>query len=182
MYGSGEARLTNSQDLILVNVPAAKLKDLLAEPLLKEFSPEPPAFLRGLVTCTETDYCNLALIDTKGTGKALAERMAQWFPNAPGITMHWSGCPAGCGNHQAADVGFQGAKARVNGEVVDAVSIFVGGRTGTDPRPGTKILELVPVDMLEEFLPVVLKNLDLLKQVSKDDEAERRVLMVPSLA
>ena len=33
--------------------------------------------------------------------------------------MHWSGCPAGCGNHAAADIGLLGKNVRVNGEVVE---------------------------------------------------------------
>ncbi|MBM3941356.1 MAG: ferredoxin--nitrite reductase [SAR202 cluster bacterium] len=180
-YGSGHVRLTNAQNAILVNVPQHRLTALLSEPLLRELSPVPSAFHRGLVTCTGVDYCNLALIETKGTGLALSNALARRFPGASNLTMHWSGCPAGCGNHQAADVGFQGAKARVNGQVVDAVSIFVGGRTGTEPKPGEKIMELIPVDMLEEVVPVVLRHLEVLKKVTRDSEAESRVLMVPVL-
>jgi ferredoxin-nitrite reductase len=181
VYGSGHVRLTNGQNAILVNVPGTKLTQLLGESLLREFSPQPQPFLRGLVTCTGVDYCNLALIETKNTGKALAQTLGQRFPGASSITMHWSGCPAGCGNHQAADIGFQGAKARAGGEIVDAVSIFVGGQTGTDPRPGEKIMELIPVNMLEEVLPVILKNLEVLRKVRRDHEAEERVLMVPTI-
>ncbi len=181
-YGSGEVRLTTAQNAILINVPETKVPRLLEEPLLREFSPIPHPFMRGLVTCTGTDYCNLALIETKSIGKKLAEFMVQQSPKGIPLTMHWSGCPAGCGNHQAADIGFQGAKVRVGEEVVDAVSIFVGGRTGTDPRPGEKIIELVPVAMLEEVIPLIVKNLDLLRKVRRDREAEERVVMVPALA
>jgi ferredoxin-nitrite reductase len=181
-YGSGQVRLTNGQNAILINVPEARLSPLMTEPMLREFSPQPSPFHRGLVTCTGVDYCNLALIETKATGMALSDALARKFPGASALTMHWSGCPAGCGNHQAADIGFQGAKARVNGKVVDAVSIFVGGRTGTDPKPGEKIMELIPVDMLEEVVPLVLKHLEVLKKVTRDVEAEARVLMVPALA
>jgi ferredoxin-nitrite reductase len=181
-YGSGHVRLTNGQNAILVNVPEHRLAALQAEPLLQELSPRPSPFHRGLVTCTGVDYCNLALIETKGIGLALSDELAKKFPAAADLTMHWSGCPAGCGNHQAADVGFQGAKARVNGQVVDAVSIFVGGRTGTDPKPGEKIMELIPVSMLGEVIPVVLQHLEILKKVTRDTEAESRVLMVPTIA
>jgi ferredoxin-nitrite reductase len=66
--------------------------------------------------------------------------------------MHWSGCPAGCGNHAAADIGLLGKNARINGEIVDAVDVFVGGRSGPDARPGTKILEDVPCDELPHVL------------------------------
>jgi ferredoxin-nitrite reductase len=179
-YGSGEIRLTTQQNAVLVNVPEPKLPALLAEPLLRTFSPQAHPFLRGLVTCTGTDYCNLALIETKAIGKRLAGSMAASISYKAPISINWSGCPAGCGNHQAADIGFQGAKVRVDGQVVDAVSIFVGGRTGTEPRVAEKIMELVPVDLLEELMPVLLKHLDTLKKVRKDHEAEERVLMVPA--
>ena len=181
-YGSGHVRLTTDQNALLINVPEARVPGLLTEALLKEFSPDPHPFMRGLVTCTGTDYCNLALIETKSIGKELAEAMVRRFPKGTPMTMHWSGCPAGCGNHQAADIGFQGAKARVGDEVVDAVSIYVGGRTGTDPRPGEKIMELVPVTMLAELMPVIIRNLTLLRQVQRDREVEERVLMVPAVA
>jgi ferredoxin-nitrite reductase len=180
-YGSGEVRLTTQQNAVLVNVPEPKASALLAEPLLRTFSPEAHPFLRGLLTCTGTDYCNLALIETKAIGKRLADSMAERISYKEPVSINWSGCPAGCGNHQAADIGFQGAKARVDGQVVDAVSIFVGGRTGTESRAGERIMELVPVDMLEELMPVLLKHLETLKKVRRDHEAEERILMVPAL-
>ena len=178
-YGSGEIRLTTGQNAIILGVPEASVAALLAEPLLSKFSPDPHAFTRGLVSCTGKDYCNLALIETKTLGKGLAERLAERFPDAARMTMHWSGCPAGCGNHLAADIGFQGAKVRVDGEIVDAVSIFVGGRTGAGARPGEKVMELVPVDMLDDLLPVVINNIETLKKIEREQPAEDRVLMVP---
>lgn len=182
IYGSGKLRLTTGQSIILVNIPDAKLAELLSEPLLKEFSPEPHPFLRGLVTCTGKDYCNLALVETKSVGMNLAQSMAKQFPGAVPTSMAWSGCPAACGNHHAADIGFQGAKARINGEIVDAVSIFVGGHTGPDPRPGEKIMELIPVDVLEEVVPLIIRNLDSLRNLQKDTSGKDRIVMVPTLA
>ena len=71
------------------------------------------------------------------------------------ITMHWSGCPASCGNHLVADVGLLGKKAKIDGKVVEAVDIFVGGRSGPDPKLAIKIMEDVPCDKL----PAVLEGL-----------------------
>jgi ferredoxin-nitrite reductase len=34
------------------------------------------------------------------------------------LRMHWSGCPAGCGNHTAADIGLLGKNIKVNGEII----------------------------------------------------------------
>jgi ferredoxin-nitrite reductase len=66
--------------------------------------------------------------------------------------MHWSGCPAGCGNHLVADIGFLGKKAKVDGTVVDAVDIYVGGRSGPDPKLAVKIMEDVPCEKLSTVL------------------------------
>jgi ferredoxin-nitrite reductase len=180
VYGTGEIRLTTGQNVILPNIPQKKVTALLEEPLLQEFKPDPHPVKRGLVSCVGTDYCNLALIETKGIAQKLAETLEKTLPpETPPVTMYWSGCAASCGNHQAADIGFQGIKANIDGKVVDAVHIFVGGHTGPEARPGEKIMELVPVDMLPEILPTLIKNLPMLKKVRRDAEAEKRVIMVP---
>src|SRR5260370_1232934 len=58
------------------------------------------------------------------------------------VSIHWSGCPAGCGNHQAADIGLRGSKINVDGKLVDAVTIYTGGRAGRgangrNPQPAS---------------------------------------------
>jgi ferredoxin-nitrite reductase len=178
-FGDGQVRLTPDQNVILANIPEANLEALLAHPLLKDMPADAHPFLRGLVSCVGTDYCNLALIETKGLGKALAERLAAKFSTNLPLTMNWSGCPAACGNHQAADIGFQGLKARIDGEVVDAVTIFVGGRTGPDAQAGHRLMEVVPVTMLDDIIPLVISNMETLRKVQKVPEAEDAVLMVP---
>ena len=51
--------------------------------------------------------------------------------------------------------GCLGKKAKVDGKVVDAVDIYVGGRSGPDPKLAVKIMEDVPCDRL----PMVLEGL-----------------------
>ena len=73
--------------------------------------------------------------------------------------MHWSGCPAGCGNHAAADIGLLGKNVKIGDEIVDAVDVFVGGQSGPNAKAGTKILEDVPCSdlprVLEQVIPYV---------------------------
>jgi NAD(P)H-nitrite reductase large subunit len=151
-YGSGDVRLTTGQNLIIPNVPDNALARLRSEPLLVDFPVDPPGVIRGLVSCTGIDYCHFALIETKELALKTARHLAQRSPGGKLLTMHWSGCPAGCGNHAAADIGLLGKNARINGEIVDAVDVFVGGRSGPNARPGTKILEDVPCDELPQVL------------------------------
>jgi ferredoxin-nitrite reductase len=154
-YGAGEVRFTIGQNLVLPHVPEERLGALLEEPLLRELPHDPPPALRGLVSCTGTDYCNLALIDTKRRALALAEALAPRVSRP--VAVHWSGCPAGCGNHGVADVGLVGKKVRVGSEVVEAVDVYVGGRSGPDAVVGVKLLEDVPCDALEPVLEVLLR-------------------------
>jgi ferredoxin-nitrite reductase len=156
IYGNSEIRLTTAQNAIIPNVPADSVGGLLAEPFLKQFSPRPSPFLRNMVACVGTDYCNLALIETKSRAVELSEALHQKL-GAGGnpLTIHWSGCPAGCGNHQAADIGFRGFKTRLEGKLVDAVAIYAGGQTGPQAVAGEEILQTVACD---ENLPEVVAN------------------------
>lgn len=151
-YGTGDVRLTIGQNVIIPNVPHHALSQLRGEPLLGDFPVDPPGVIRGLVSCTGIDYCHMALIETKELALKTARHLEQRSPGGKMLTMHWSGCPAGCGNHAAADIGLLGKNARINGEIVDAVDVFVGGRSGPNARPGTKILEDVPCDELPHVL------------------------------
>jgi ferredoxin-nitrite reductase len=79
--------------------------------------------------------------------------------------MHWSGCPAGCGNHQAADIGFRGMKVNVGDKIIDAVAIYTGGRPGPDASAGKEILEVVPCDgSLPDVIAELINRLGLLER------------------
>jgi ferredoxin-nitrite reductase len=151
-YGRAELRVTPLQNVLLPHVPDTRLGDLTAEPLLRELPYNPSEVQRGLVACTGTDFCNLALIDTKTRAMALARALESKIDRARPISVRWSGCPASCGNHHTADVGLQGCKVKVDGKIVDGVHVFVGGRGGTEPRAGVRILDDLPCDELPEVL------------------------------
>ena len=94
--------------------------------------------MRGLVSCTGIDYCHFALDRNQGARRSRRRGISSSAmpPGGKPLTMHWSGCPAGCGNHAAADIGLLGKNVRVNGEIVDAVDVFVGGRSGPEREAG----------------------------------------------
>ncbi|GAB3041817.1 nitrite/sulfite reductase [Natronobiforma cellulositropha] len=148
-YGSGEVRLTRRQNLIITDVPEDRLEDLLAEPLLGEYQPEPNPFDRGAVACTGTEFCNLALTETK----ARMARMLRWLhanvdlpDDVEHIHMHYSGCTADCGQAMTADIGLQGMRARKNDQMVEAFDIGVGGGIGENPAFVEWVAQRVPAD------------------------------------
>ena len=155
-YGNGEIRFSHFSSLIIPNVPDQKLGDLLEEPLVKEFTYHPSSVMRGLVSCVGMDYCHLATIETKSRALQVAAELEGKLPDTAPITMHWSGCPASCGNHLVADIGLLGKKIKQGKEVVDAVDVYMGGRTGIDPKLAVKVMEDVPCDELAKVLEFVV--------------------------
>jgi ferredoxin-nitrite reductase len=156
-YGDGEIRLTTGQNAIIPNVPAQRIESLFAAPLLRQFSPAPSPFFRKLIACTGTDYCNLAQIETKSRALELSRALEQKLgAKQKALSIHWSGCPAGCGNHQCADIGLRGLRTNVGGKLVDAVAVYVGGRSGPGAVAGHEIMSAVPCD---EALPDVVADL-----------------------
>jgi len=155
-YGTGEIRISPHQSLILPNIPDQRLGSLLEEPLLGTLPYNASETFKGLVSCVGNDYCNLAVIETKSRALAVAEHLERNLSGVKPITMHWSGCPAGCGNHLVADIGLLGKRIKVNDQIIEAVDVFVGGRSGPNPKHAVKVLEDVPCDKLASVLENVV--------------------------
>ena len=70
--------------------------------------------------------------------------------------MHFSGCPASCGQPQIADIGFRGDTAHVGNEIVEGVDIGLGGSLGTDAAFGNWLAGAMPVDQVPAALERVV--------------------------
>jgi ferredoxin-nitrite reductase len=144
-YGDGCVRLTPGQNMVLTGVEGGRLRALFDEPVLGTLRPDPSPSMRGTVACTGVGLCDLAMTDTKVHALEVARRLERILPaGSRPISLNWSGCPAGCGNHQAADIGLQGGKARVGDQVGEVDQIFVGGRGGVLARPAEQLVAQVP--------------------------------------
>ncbi|HET7005761.1 MAG TPA: Rieske 2Fe-2S domain-containing protein [Candidatus Binatia bacterium] len=157
-YGSGELRLTVGQNLIVANVPDSRIGELTEEPVLQELRYDPSEVMRGLVSCTGMDFCHFALIDTKGWALKTARTLEKKLGKTQPLRMHWSGCPASCGNHTVADIGLLGKNIKLNGEVVEAVDVFAGGAAGCEANFPIKLLEDVPCEDLPEVVAGLVKH------------------------
>ncbi|GCF13779.1 ferredoxin--nitrite reductase [Haloarcula mannanilytica] len=157
-YGSGEVRLTRRQNPLIMDVPDGNLSNLLNEPLLDKHSPEPNPFVQGAMACTGTEFCSLALTETK----ARMARLLRWLgdnvdvpDDVDRIKMHFSGCTADCGQAMTADIGLQGMRARKDGQMVEAVDVGVGGGIGEEPTFIEWVRQRVPADEA----PGMIKNI-----------------------
>ncbi len=130
-YGTGELRTTNMQNLLILNVrregTEALAREIEAAGLRIDASP----FWRGTIACTGTEFCKLALTETKGFGRWLVEELEARLPGFDQhVKIHVTGCPNSCGQHWIADIGIEGKKIKVDGKMVDAYYFFVGGAVG----------------------------------------------------
>jgi ferredoxin-nitrite reductase len=155
-YGSGELRLTEAQNALIVNVPAARIEALLAEPLLQRFRPDPSPLQAEAVSCTGNAYCSFALIPTKGTAQAVLEELEQRVELPHAVRMHWTGCPNACGQPYMGQIGLMGAKARKDGQMVEAAKIFLGGSMDAEPRLAELHDKGVPLSDLPDVLEQLL--------------------------
>lgn len=158
-YGDGDVRVTTGQNLIIANISESRIGALTDEPIFKELPYDPSPILRGLVACTGTDYCGMALIETKGYAIEVARELEKRTAGKKvlPLTMHWSGCSAGCGMHQIATIGLQGCRSRIDGRVVDAAHVCVKGAAGPKPVVATDLMYDVPIEKLADALePLVL--------------------------
>jgi sulfite reductase (ferredoxin) len=130
-FAKGELRTTNMQNLLVVNVP-----QMQAEPLAKELdavglrvggSP----FGRGAVACSGTEFCKLAITETKSFSRWLVEELEERLPGfEQHLKLHVTGCPNSCGQHWIADVGIEGKKLKVGDRMLDAYYFCLGGAVG----------------------------------------------------
>jgi ferredoxin-nitrite reductase len=164
--GSDQVRLTNKQNLLVPHVPEANLEAMKAEMDDLGLVHTPSNFRTGCVSCTGIEFCNLAVAETKNRMIELVgqlEERSGWFKDK--VRIHFSGCPSSCGQHQIADIGFRGARTRVDGKMVDAYDLFVGGRLGANRR----FNELLKGKILREDLDGVIDGLLRAYQAGKSD-------------
>jgi sulfite reductase (ferredoxin) len=130
-YGSGAVRTTSMQNFLIPNVRRESAQALARELEGAGFAIDASPFRRGTVACTGSEFCKLALTETKGFARGLVESLEQRLPGFDQqLRINVTGCPNSCGQHWIADLGIEGKKVKVDGAVVDAYYFCVGGAVG----------------------------------------------------
>jgi sulfite reductase (ferredoxin) len=158
-YGSGELRTTVMQNLLFVNVPKGNVDALVAELASIDLRVEGSHFWRGAIACTGTEFCKLAITETKGFARWLVEEMETRLPEFDQqLKLHVTGCPNSCGQHWIADVGIEGKKIKHNGALVDAYYFCVGGSAGGNAAIARPVGYRCPATLVPESLERLLRG------------------------
>jgi sulfite reductase (ferredoxin) len=130
-YGDGHLRATIMQNIILVNIRNESVRELIHELKALEITVEATPFWRGAIACTGTEFCKLAIAETKAFSKWLVSEMEERLPGFDQqIKLHVTGCTNSCGQSWIADIGLEGKKIKKDGKMVDAFYFCVGGAVG----------------------------------------------------
>ncbi len=130
-FASGDLRTTNMQNLLIVNVPRLRVDELAKELGEIGLPVGGSPFWRGAIACSGTEFCKLAITETKTFSRWLVEELEERLPGFDRhLKLHVTGCPNSCGQHWIADIGLEGKKLKVNGSMVDAYYFCLGGALG----------------------------------------------------
>src|SRR5947209_2165724 len=93
-FGNGDLRATAMQNLIFVNVPRSRTSELARELEQIGLHVDGSPFWRGAVACTGTEFCKLAITETKGFTRWLVEELESRLPEFDQqLKLHVTGCP-----------------------------------------------------------------------------------------
>ncbi|MBM4441844.1 MAG: nitrite/sulfite reductase [Candidatus Rokubacteria bacterium] len=130
-HASGRLRATAMQNLLVLDVPSDGLAGVVRASAAAGLPLGVSTFARGTVACTGTEFCKLALTETKGFAERLVAELQARLPGFDEhVAIHVTGCPNSCGQHWIADIGLEGKKLKVDGRLVDAYYFCVGGAAG----------------------------------------------------
>ncbi|MEO6924253.1 MAG: nitrite/sulfite reductase, partial [Bryocella sp.] len=92
-YGSGHLNTTLGQNIVLVDIPNAKVAEVVEKIKALDLEVQPSVFFRGAIACTGTEFCKLAIVETKGFNKWLVRELEERIPEFDQqIRLHITGC------------------------------------------------------------------------------------------
>lgn len=163
-YAADDIRVTVNQGLLLRFVKPENLTSLFNK--LNALGLAEPGFgsTSDITSCPGTDTCNLGIASSYGITKELERVMKAEYPDIiynNDIQIKISGCMNACGQHSAANIGFQGMTIKKGALIMPALQILLGG--GFDGNRNWTIADKivkVPSKQAPEAFRTILEDYD----------------------
>lgn len=129
-YGANELRFTLRQDILIRNVKEENLEFFYQELAKLAYVAIGYDSTADITACPGTDTCNLGIASSTGIAVELERVLAAEYPqysNNREITIKISGCMNACGQHNMAEIGFQGMSINSGKLVAPALQVLLGG-------------------------------------------------------
>jgi len=168
IYGSRQIRLDMEQSIYILGVK--DFDTLTKEEFFTNF-PNNNSYFNHQLACAGTDHCPFGVIENKHDAINMAKYLNKEVPlDNQRVRMYWSGCVKGCGIHSLADIGFEGAKAKVDGINVSAVNIYLGGKLISEGVEGYSIIKNAPLTLAQKYIKELMQQYKLLHKQNESFE------------
>ncbi|WP_136466186.1 HEPN domain-containing protein [Flagellimonas onchidii] len=130
-YAAGEIRLSLRQNILIPYVKEELVPFFYSE--LKKLNFVEAGYNKALdiTACPGTDTCNLGISSSTGIAEELERVIKAEYPqyiSNPDVVIKISGCMNACGQHNMANIGFQGMSIRTKDKLVaPALQVLLGG-------------------------------------------------------
>ena len=129
-YAANELRFTLRQDILIRHVKEQNLPFFYQELAKLDFITLGYNTISDITACPGTDTCNLGIASSTGIAVELERVLAAEYPQYSDnreITIKISGCMNACGQHNMAEIGFQGMSINAGKLVAPALQVLLGG-------------------------------------------------------
>jgi len=129
-YAGDELRLTLRQNILIRHVKEALLPFFYQE--LKKLNMVDLGYesIQDVTACPGTDTCNLGIANSTGIADELGKVLRSEYPEFAvdsNLMIKISGCMNACGQHNMANIGFQGMSVKSGKLVAPALQVLLGG-------------------------------------------------------
>jgi ferredoxin-nitrite reductase len=138
-HGSGSIRLTVWQNLLISDIPAAKIQAVKEELEAIGLHWSASSVRGALVACTGNAGCKYANANTKKHGLEITDYLDSRLTLDTPVNIHVTGCHHSCAQHYIGDIGLLGTKVELGDDMVEGYHIFIGGGYGQQQNIGRQI-------------------------------------------
>ncbi|WP_158975657.1 HEPN domain-containing protein [Cellulophaga sp. L1A9] len=164
-YAADEIRLSLRQNIVIPYVKEELIPFFYSE--LKKLGFTEAGYNKAIdiTACPGTDTCNLGIASSTGIAEELERVMKEEYPdyiNNPDVVIKISGCMNACGQHNMANIGFQGMSVRTKSKLVaPALQVLLGGGNmgNGEGRFADKVVK-IPSKRGPEALRLILNDFD----------------------
>jgi sulfite reductase (NADPH) hemoprotein beta-component len=146
-FGDGVVRVTMEQNAVIRWIASSDVSALYERLAAAGLARGGAGTLADVVSCPGAESCRLAVTQSRGLGRLLADRLAErpdLVGALPELNIKISGCPNGCGQHHIGGIGFQGSLRKVGGRPAPHYFVLIGGGTADGVTTFGRVAATIP--------------------------------------
>jgi sulfite reductase beta subunit-like hemoprotein len=182
----GQIRLSQKQNVLLLNIPKQNVDALSRELDDMGLPPKAPLWRESLISCTGTQFCNLAVAETKDRAKTILEYLEANVGLDSPIMLSVTGCPNSCSQYQIADIGLRGIPLMLDDNLrslgceprvddpkkTDGFDMLLGGKMGDNPEFTTEVVRKIPAALVPNVIGALVENYKANRVEATDGDVE----------